>query len=215
VARLLPRPPDLPALRLAAVVLLAIALPVAAISYYFSPEYTDVGYRPLQPVAYSHALHAGELGIDCLYCHATVDRAPAAVVPPTKVCMSCHHVVRRDSPALAVVRASLASARPVAWVRVHDLPGHVHFDHRPHLRAGVGCATCHGRVDQMDVVEQAKPLSMAWCLDCHHDPEPHLRPEDELTNMDWTPSREQRQLGARIRAEKNLRPPLDCTGCHR
>jgi len=190
-------------------------LAVGATWYYASPAYTDVGYRPVQPVAYSHQLHAGELGIDCLYCHATVDRAPAAVVPPTRVCMNCHHVVKRDSPALAAVRESAAKGRPLEWVRVHDLPGFVFFDHRPHLRAGVGCATCHGRIDEMEVVTQARPLDETWCLDCHRDPDPYLRPDDELTTMDWRAPSNQRELAARIRAEKHLAPPVGCTGCHR
>jgi hypothetical protein len=202
-------------LRLAAGGVGALALLVAGVWYYFSPEYTDVGYQPVQPVAYSHRLHAGELAIDCLYCHASVDRAPVAVVPPTQTCMNCHHLVKRDSPATAAIRESLASGRPMRWVRVHSLPGFTYFDHRPHLRAGVGCATCHGRIDQMDVVTQAEPLSMSWCVDCHRDPSPYLRPEHEVTNMDWSAPADQLQLAARIRAAKQLRPPLDCTGCHR
>lgn len=193
----------------------ALGLAVAATAYYLSPQYTDVGYRPLQPVPYSHRLHAGELEIDCLYCHATVDRAPAAVVPPTAVCMNCHHLVRRDSPALAPILESAGKRRPMRWVRVHDLPDYVFFDHRPHLRAGVGCASCHGRVDQMDVVAQAESLSMSWCLDCHRDPDPHLRPEGSLTEMDWSPPDNQAELAAEIRSAKRLRPPTDCTGCHR
>lgn len=212
MALVLPRSIRRPKLLAAA---LAAAFLVAGAGYYLSPEYTDVGYRPVQPVAYSHRLHAGELGIDCRYCHATVERGPVALVPPTKVCMNCHHVVRRDSPALAAIRESASSGRPMRWVRVHDLPGFVYFDHRPHLAAGVGCASCHGRVDQMEVVEQARSLSMAWCLDCHQDPDPHLRPEEALTAMDWVPPRNQADLAAEIRARRNLRPPLDCTGCHR
>jgi hypothetical protein len=205
---------DLPLGRAAGSVAVAV-LAVGATWYYASPAYTEVGYRPVQPVAYSHQLHAGELGIDCLYCHATVDRAPAAVVPPTRVCMNCHHVVRRDSPALAAVRESAAKGRPLEWVRVHDLPGFVFFDHRPHLRAGVGCATCHGRIDEMEVVTQARPLDETWCLDCHRDPDPYLRPDDELTTMDWRAPSNQRELAARIREEKHLAPPVGCTGCHR
>lgn len=202
-------------LRLAAGGVVALALLVAGVWYYFSPEYTDVGYQPVQPVAYSHRLHAGELAIDCLYCHASVDRAPVAVVPPTQTCMNCHRVVKRDSPATAAIHESFASGRPMRWVRVHSLPGFTYFDHRPHLRAGVGCATCHGRIDQMDVVRQARPLSMGWCVDCHRDPDPYLRPEHEVTTMDWSAPEDQLQLAARIRAAKQLRPPLDCTGCHR
>lgn len=202
-------------LRLAVGGVVAAGLVVAGIWYYFSPEWTDVGYRPIQPVAYSHKLHAGELGINCLYCHATVDRAPDAVVPPTQVCMNCHHVAKRDSVALAAIRESAKSGRRMQWVRVHNLPGYAYFDHRPHLRAGVGCATCHGRIDQMEVVAQARPLSMSWCLDCHRNPDPYLRPEDEVTTMDWTAPKDQLQSAARIKAAKRLRPPLDCAGCHR
>jgi hypothetical protein len=201
--------------RVAAAGVVAAGLLVGGVWYYFSPAYTDVGYRPVQPVAYSHRLHAGELGLDCLYCHATVDRAPVAVVPPTQICMNCHRLIRRDSPALAAIRESSASGRPMRWVRVHDLPGYAYFDHRPHVRAGVGCATCHGRIDEMEVVTQAQPLSMGWCLDCHRDPDPYLRPESEVTTMDWSPPEDQLQSAALIREAKNLRPPLDCTGCHR
>lgn len=204
-----------PGVRLAAISVAGAAFAVGAVAYYFSPRYTDVGYQPEQPVPYSHRLHAGELGIDCLYCHATVDRAPAAVIPPTRVCMNCHHVVKRDSEALAPIRESASKDRPMEWVRVHNLPGFTYFDHRPHLAAGVGCSTCHGRIDQMEVVAQAEPLSMSWCLDCHRDPDPYLRGDDELTTMDWSPPREQRELGAKIRLARHLRPPIDCVGCHR
>jgi hypothetical protein len=215
VAQVFPRWTNELPLRIAAGSVVAVGLVVGGIWYYFSPSYTDVGYQPVQPVAYSHKLHAGELGINCLYCHATVDRGPVAVVPPTQVCMNCHRVVKRDAATLAVVRESETNGRPINWVRVHNLPGFAFFDHRPHLRAGVGCATCHGRIDEMDVVAQAQPLSMAWCLDCHRNPDPYLRPEHEVTTMDWIPPRDQLQVAARIKAEKQLRPPLDCTGCHR
>jgi hypothetical protein len=124
-------------------------------------------------------------------------------------------VVKRDAPTLAVVRDSATNGRPIQWVRVHNLPGFAHFDHRSHIRAGVGCSTCHGRIDQMDVVAQAEPLSMSWCLDCHRDPDPYLRPADEVTNMDWTPPRDQLKAAALIKKAKGLRPPVDCTGCHR
>ena len=202
-------------LRLAVGGAVATALVVGAIWYYFSPRYTDVGYAPVQPVAYSHKLHAGDMGIDCRYCHASVERSPAAMIPPTKTCMNCHHVAKRDSPLLAVIRTSASTGKRVEWVRVHDVPGYAYFDHRPHLRAGVGCSTCHGRVDQMDVVAQSEPLSMSWCLDCHRKPEPYLRNPDEITNMEWTPPKDQAQLGSAIRAAMKLAPPTDCSGCHR
>jgi hypothetical protein len=193
----------------------AAGLLVGGVWYYFSPKYTDVGYQPTQPVPYSHKLHAGDLGLNCMYCHATVDRAPAAVVPPTKVCMNCHHLVKRDSELLAPIRASMTSGRPMQWVRVHNLPGYAYFDHRPHLRAGVGCSTCHGRIDQMEVVTQAQPLSMSWCLDCHRDPDPYLRAEGEVTTMDWVAPKNQAELATEIKRAKHLKPPTDCTGCHR
>lgn len=215
MAQVFPRWTNELPLRIAAGSVVAVGLVVGGIWYYFSPQYTDVGYQPVQPVAYSHKLHAGELGINCLYCHATVDRAPVAVVPPTEVCMNCHRVVKRDAATLAVVRESETNGRPINWVRVHNLPGFAFFDHRPHIRAGVGCATCHGRIDEMDVVAQAQPLSMGWCLDCHRNPDPYLRPEHEVTTMDWTPPRDQLQVAALIKEQKQLRPPLDCTGCHR
>ena len=215
MAQVFPRWTNELPLRIAAGSVVAIGLVVGGIWYYFSPRYTDVGYQPVQPVAYSHKLHAGELGINCLYCHATVDRGPVAVVPPTQVCMNCHRVVKRDAATLAVVRESESNGRPINWVRVHNLPGFAFFDHRPHLRAGVGCATCHGRIDQMEVVAQAQPLSMSWCLDCHRDPKPYLRPEHEVTTMDWSPPRDQLQVAASIVEAKRLRPPVACTGCHR
>jgi hypothetical protein len=215
VAQIFPRwTNDLPLYLAIGGALVAVLL-VGGVWYYFSPEYTDVGYQPAQPVDYSHKLHAGDLGINCLYCHATVDRAPAAVVPPTKTCMNCHHLVKRDSPMLAVVRDSAANGRRIEWTRVHDLPGYAYFDHRPHLRAAVGCSTCHGRIDQMEKVTLEKPLSMSWCLDCHRDPDPYLRDEDDVTLMDWTPPNNQLELAAAIRQEKQIRPPLDCSGCHR
>ena len=205
---------DLP-LRIAAASLVAGGLAVAGVWYFVSPKYTDVGYQPVQPVAYSHKLHAGDLGINCLYCHASVDRSPVAVVPPTQVCMNCHRLIKRDAPTLTAIRESISTNRPVRWVRIHSVPGFAYFDHRPHLRAGVGCASCHGRIDKMDVVSLDQPLSMSWCLDCHRDPAPHLRPAQEITNMDWTPGKDQAVAAARITQEKRLAPPLDCSGCHR
>lgn len=215
MAQIFPRWTNELPLRIAAGSVVVVGLVVGGIWYYFSPEYTDVGYQPVQPVAYSHKLHAGDLGINCLYCHATVDRAPVAVVPPTQVCMNCHRTVKRDSALMAPVVESSSSGRPLRWVRVHNLPGYAYFDHRPHLRAGVGCASCHGRVDQMDVVSQAKPLSMSWCLDCHRNPDLFLRPEHEVTTMDWSAPKDQLQFAARVKAAKQLKPPVDCTGCHR
>lgn len=183
--------------------------------YYFSPEFTDVGYRPLQPVPFSHQLHAGELGMDCRYCHVTVEVAAVASVPPTQTCMNCHRLVKADSPKLAPVRASASSKQPLAWVRVHKVPEYAYFDHSVHLRAGVGCSSCHGDVAAMEVVTQAEPLSMSWCLDCHRAPDAHLRPAEALTDTAWTPPPDQLAFAAEVKAERRLAPPEDCSACHR
>lgn len=183
--------------------------------YYFSPEFTDVGYRPEQPVPFSHRLHAGELRLDCRYCHAQVEIAAVASVPPTKVCMNCHQLVKRDSPQLAAILDSMERSIPMRWVRVHKVPEYAYFDHSVHLIAGVGCSTCHGDLREMEVVTQQEPLSMKWCLDCHRNPDPHLRPRDELTNTKWRPPENQAEVAAALRAEWPIAPPEDCTGCHR
>jgi len=190
-------------------------LATLAIWYYFSPEFTDVGYQPVQPIAYSHALHAGELAIDCRYCHAQVERSAVATVPPSKVCMNCHSLVKRDSPLLAVLRDSVENDHPIRWVRIHNIPDYAYFDHSVHIRAGVGCASCHGDIASMERVAQAKPLSMTWCLDCHRNPEPYLRPRSEITNMRWQPSEDHAARAATWRRERRLEPPEACTACHR
>ena len=183
--------------------------------YYFSPEYTDVGYRPEQPVPFSHQLHAGELELDCRYCHAQVERSAVASVPPTQVCMNCHQLVVRDSPKLAVIRDSIDNGQPVEWVRVHKVPEYAYFDHSLHLRAGVGCSSCHGDIRSMEVVTQMEPLSMGWCLDCHRNPDPHLRKQDQITNTTWKPPRNQLEFAAEVKEELGIAPPENCSACHR
>jgi hypothetical protein len=192
------------------------ALYVVALLYYgIHPQAMDIGYMPDQPVPYSHRLHAGELGIDCRYCHTTVEESAFANVPPTQTCMNCHRTIFPESEALAPVRASHDTGMPVEWMRVHDLPDFVYFNHSAHVRRGVGCVECHGRVDEMDVVYQAKALSMAWCLDCHRAPETHLRPLDQITNMAWTTDDDREELGRELRAAYGINPPTDCSTCHR
>lgn len=178
--------------------------------YFFSPEYTDVGYRPIQPVPYSHKLHAGDLGIDCRYCHTSVEQSAVAAVPPVKTCMNCHAIIKTDSEVLQLIRDSFETGAPIAWVRVHNLPDYAYFNHSVHVNAGVGCFSCHGNVAEMEVVMQEKPLSMSWCLDCHRDPAPHLRPQSEITNMDWIPPETQPAA-----AGTKVSPPEDCAACHR
>jgi hypothetical protein len=183
--------------------------------HFGSPKYTDVGYRPDQPVDYSHKLHAGDLGLDCRYCHASVETSPHAGVPPTKTCMNCHEVIGTDNTKLLPVRESWAAGKPIEWVRVHDLPDYAYFDHSVHTRAGVGCESCHGNVRQMEKVTLIEPLSMSWCLDCHRNPDGQLRPLKALTEMNWTPDDDHADFVARMKAEKHIAPPEDCAACHR
>ena len=188
---------------------------VTLVWYGFSPKTTDVGYAPVQPIPYSHALHAGQMGIDCRYCHNTVGVAAHAAIPPTQTCMNCHAKIRATSPKLALLRESYTTGKPVPWVKVHDLPDYAYFNHSAHVTRGVGCVECHGRVDKMEVVYQAKPLSMGWCLDCHRNPDRYLRPPSEVTNMAWTPEGDPAAYGAQLRAAANLNPSQDCSTCHR
>ena len=182
-----------------------------------APRTTDVGYMPEQPVPYSHALHAGELGIDCRYCHNTVDQAAHAAIPATETCMNCHRTIWTKSQKLLPIRESWASGEPVPWVKVHDLPDYVYFNHSAHVARGVGCVSCHGRVDQMTEVWQDQSLSMAWCLECHRAPERNLRPPSEVTNMTWKPPGNQDPIdyGKTLREQNGINPPTDCSTCHR
>ncbi|HEX5045121.1 MAG TPA: cytochrome c3 family protein [Candidatus Polarisedimenticolaceae bacterium] len=188
---------------------------IVLLYYGGNPRTTDVGYMPTQPVPYSHALHVGQLGIDCRYCHNTVEVGAQASIPPTQTCMNCHAKIRSQSPKLLPVRESYATGLPVRWTRVHDLPDFVFFNHSAHVRRGVSCVECHGRVDKMEVVYQQEPLSMGWCLDCHRDPDPRLRPVEHVTELDWTPDGDRRTLGSRLRAENAINPSTDCSTCHR
>ena len=183
--------------------------------YYGSPWYTDVGYQPRQPVPFSHKLHAGDLGMDCRYCHHSVEMSPHANVPPTQTCMNCHKLILPESERLLPVRESWDKSQPLQWVRVHRLPDFAYFSHAAHLTAGVGCFDCHGNVRQMEIVSQVQPLSMGWCLDCHRDPAPRIRPREELTNMEWEPPADQAEFARRVMQEKNTNPPVECSGCHR
>ena len=183
--------------------------------YGASPKTTDVGYQPKQPVPYSHALHAGQLGIDCRYCHNTVEQGAHAAIPATATCMNCHERIWTNSDKLTPVRQSLATGKPVEWLKVHDLPDYVYFNHSAHVTRGVGCVTCHGRVDEMDEVYQKEPLSMSWCLTCHRAPEANLRPPEEATNMTWMPPDDPVAYGKALREKNHLNPPTDCSTCHR
>ena len=188
---------------------------VGLLAYLGRPEITDAGYQPKQPVPFSHKLHAGNLGMDCRYCHSTVELGAHAAIPATETCMNCHKRVRAESPLLSAVRASAANDTPVPWVRVHKLPEYAYFNHQAHLSAGVSCVSCHGRVDQMAEVRQVAPLSMSWCLDCHRDPAANVRPAEFITKLDWQAPRDAAEIGREIIAAKGISPPEHCSGCHR
>lgn len=187
--------------------------------YWCSPLHLDVGYRPEQPVPFSHKLHAGDLNIDCMFCHNMAEKSPHAGVPPTQTCMNCHeHQANKNLLSLSGLRASWSegsdSGAPVPWIRIHKTPDYVYFDHSAHVSAGVGCVSCHGRIDQMTVVRQEKPLSMSWCLDCHRNPAQHLRPVTEVTNMKYHQSESYKRM-AQERAKTLNAPVESCSGCHR
>ena len=192
---------------------------VALIAYGVTPEALRIGYQPEQPVPYSHALHAGELGMDCRYCHSTVERAGEAAVPPAATRMNCHVQVHPTSEVLQPIRAAFAENRPVRWTRVNDLPDYVYFNHEAHVNAAVGCETCHGRVDQMVKVFQAKSLTMEWCLDCHRNPSKHLRDPENITKMGYDDQKSavHRQAGEGETWQKRnaVNPPTNCSTCHR
>ena len=197
---------------------LTVGIVSAGITYYATPKYTRVGYAPTQPVPFSHALHAGQLGIDCRYCHVGVDKGPTSTVPTAQTCMNCHSQIKTDSPLLAPVRESYASGNPVPWVKIHQTPDYVYFNHSVHVARGVSCVECHGKINEMDTIAHAKPLSMGWCLECHRAPEKVLRDPKLVTNLDWKhPDGEEGQLeqGKKFVHDWNVQPPQSCSGCHR
>ena len=187
---------------------------------YRSPYTTEVNVPLLQPVPFSHQHHVAGLGIDCRYCHTSVEKSSFAGLPPTETCMTCHSQVWRDAPVLAPVRASLANGQPIEWKRVNRTPDFVFFNHSIHVQKGVGCSTCHGRVDQMPITWKAESLWMRWCLQCHDAPERYLRPRDQVFNMGWKPPPDQVQRGRELLVTYNistnrLHQLSDCSMCHR
>lgn len=187
---------------------------------YWSPYTTDQYVAREQEVPFSHQHHVSGLGLDCRYCHTSVEKSSFAGIPPTETCMTCHSKVWTDAPMLAPERRSLATDQPLHWVRVNDLPDFVFFNHSIHVQKGVGCSECHGRVDQMPLTWKAHALYMRWCLQCHQAPEKHLRPRDQIFNMAWKEPPNQEQLGQQlVQAYHISRTRLDqlrdCSMCHR
>jgi hypothetical protein len=167
-----------------------------------------------QPVQFSHKHHAGELGIDCRYCHTSVEQSAFAGIPPTQTCMNCHSQIWLDSAFLEPVRASWRTNESLTWIRVNDLPQFVYFNHSVHLRKGIGCVSCHGRVDEMNQIWQAATLQMEWCLDCHRHPERQVRPRSRVFDLAWQAA-DQAELGPALVEEYRIRRRTDCTTCHR
>ena len=168
-----------------------------------------------QPVPFSHAHHVGGVGIDCRYCHTSVESAAFAGIPPTKTCMNCHSQLFSDSPTLEPVRSSYREDTSIPWTRVHDLPDFVYFNHAVHVHKGVACVTCHGRVDKMALAWQENTLQMEWCLDCHRHPERYVRPRETVYLLDWKPAEDQQTMGRRLVREYEIRTRVDCSTCHR
>lgn len=179
---------------------------------------TDAGVVRVQPVPFSHQHHVGVLGIDCRYCHTTVEHSSFAGIPPTKTCMNCHSQIWVGSEMLAPVRDSYRTGRSLRWHRVYNLPGFVYFDHSIHIHKGIGCSTCHGRVDEMPLTYQVPSLLMEWCLDCHRQPEQHLRPRSAVLDMKWQPPPDQKERGQALAQQYQLRDThylTTCSVCHR
>jgi hypothetical protein len=203
------------------VLVLLLVLPFVAIALAYwttrSEYVTDQSITVEQPVPFSHKHHVGGLGLDCRYCHAGVEASTVAGIPPTHTCMTCHSQLYTQTAMLAPVRTSLADDRPIRWKKVNRLPDYVYFDHSVHVAKGVGCSTCHGAVDQMPLMRQAAPLTMGWCLSCHRDPAPNLRPRDKVFAADWQAPADQEEQGRKLLAQYHIdtKHLTDCSVCHR
>jgi hypothetical protein len=180
-----------------------------------SPYVTQQRIAKEQPIQFSHKHHAGELGIDCRYCHTTVEKLAYAGMPATKTCMNCHSQIWSNSEFLEPVRRSWRTDESIAWIKVYDLPEYVYFNHSIHVNKGVGCATCHGRVDLMNALWQEPTLQMEWCLDCHRQPEKYLRPRQFIFSMDYQPPADQIALGKQLKEEYDVDTRVQCSACHR
>jgi hypothetical protein len=199
------------------------AFSVLAIYYIFlglprSSYWNQTNTVKVQPVQFSHKHHVGDDGIDCRYCHTSVETSASAGMPPTKTCMNCHSQLFATTTYLEPVRDSWKTGIPIHWTRVHDLPDYVYFNHSIHIAKGVGCATCHGRVDQMPLITQVSSLQMEWCIQCHRAPEKYLRPRSEVFNMAYTPPANQEELGRKLKKEYNVLGEdvlTSCSTCHR
>lgn len=232
MANIFPRWSNLLPLKIA-ICLGAVGAGVAlAFAYYATPKATVVGYQPTQPIPFSHKIHVDQLGLDCRYCHSFVDVAGHSNVPTGNTCWNCHQHVQKDSPKLAPLHKSMDTSypgydgKPIEWVRVHKAPDYVYFNHSAHVNRGISCQSCHGDVNTMEVVYHAEPHSMGWCLDCHRAPEEHLRPLEEVYNLNYSDDdvgkyttdqsvKTTEDLGKKLKETFNVHPKTSCTTCHR
>ena len=194
--------------------------------YYFTPKYTRVGYMPTQPVPFQHSIHVNQLGMDCRYCHSYVEVSEHSNVPNTQTCMNCHGAIQTQNPKLQPVRDSWQTGKPIEWVRIHRVPDYAYYNHAAHVNRGISCVSCHGKVNEMEVVWQDQPQGMAWCLNCHRNPEQFLRPLSEITHLDWKPEDmginpdtgklwTQLEIGTKLKHDWNVQPKQTCATCHR
>lgn len=195
------------------ILLLAVVAGLTTINE--SPYITEVGVARSQPVPFSHKHHVGDDGIDCRYCHTSVEESSFAGIPPTKTCMNCHTQIWPDSPILEPVRESFRTGQSIQWTRVHNLPGFVYFNHSIHVHKGIGCVTCHGRVDKMPLMWRENTLYMDWCLDCHRAPERFVRPREYVFSMEYQAPVDQLALGQKLVKQYRIQKLTSCSTCHR
>jgi hypothetical protein len=200
---------------IAAVIAAVIGASISSSLAFRSPWQTAVGVPVQQPIPFSHKHHVTEDGIDCRYCHTTVETSSFAGIPPTQTCMNCHSQIFAQSPVLQPVRDSFQNNQPIQWNRVHQLPDFVYFDHSIHVQKGIGCSTCHGQVDQMQSTAKAESLQMSWCIDCHMDPARYVRPRDQVFNMSWQPPPNQAEVGRQLVQQYHIESKTSCSTCHR
>ncbi len=203
---------------IALVILLLAGAAIAGYLFVRSDYYTRRNQTVLQPVQFSHQHHVGGLGIGCRYCHTSVEYSSFAGIPPTQTCMNCHSQIWTNAAILQPVRDSWNNNQPLHWNRVYNLPQFVYFNHSPHIQKGIGCESCHGRVDQMQQTYKATSMQMEWCLDCHRAPEKYIRPKDQVFTMGWQPPQPQAVLGPQLVKEYQVldaRTLTSCSTCHR
>jgi hypothetical protein len=196
-------------------IIFLIAVFSATAAIYNSPYISGVGVPREQPVPFSHKHHVTDDGIDCRYCHTSVENSSFAGIPSVKICMNCHTQIWSQSPVLAPVRESFRTGGSLEWTRVHNLPGFVYFNHSIHVHKGMGCSTCHGRIDQMPLTWRVNTLYMEWCLDCHQQPEQYVRPREAVFDMNYQPPRDQLAVGEKLVKQYKIQKLTSCSTCHR